>query len=73
MTTKAEKAVTSTVTETAEKTMKKQATSISYTMKATANNMKKLKELKLVTDEEFEKLKEIHKSAMMRWVGDKMF
>lgn len=57
----------------ADAVMKKQATSISYTMKATAKNITKLKELDLITDEEFNQMKEVHKNAANRWLGEKMF
>lgn len=54
------------------KEKKQQKISISYTLKAMANNTKKLEEALILTKEEAEVLKEIHKNAVNRWIGIEM-
>lgn len=64
---------TAQVTEKkAEKENKQRKVSVSYTLKAMANNTIKLEEAKILTEEEVNKLKEIHKKAVERWIGLEM-
>lgn len=48
---------------------KKQKISVSYTLKAFANNIKKMHEAKLLTKEEEKNLSELHKIVVHRWIG----
>lgn len=58
--------------EKAKKENKERKTSVSYTLKAMANNTIKLEKAKILTEEEVTKLKEIHKKAVERWIGLEM-
>lgn len=51
---------------------KKQKTSIIYTLKSYKNNMEKLKESKMITNEEYNQLNEIHVKMLHRWIGLEM-
>lgn len=52
-----------------EVTKKTQKISISYTLKAFANNIKKMHDAKLLTKEEETELLKIHNTAVKRWIG----
>lgn len=51
---------------------KQQKVSISYTLKAMANNTNKLEENKIIKKEEADELRKIHKIAVERWIGLEM-
>ncbi len=51
------------------KPKKKQKISVSYTLKSFGNNVKKLKEAKLITEIEEVMLKEMHVKLVKTWVG----
>lgn len=48
---------------------KKQKASASYTLRAFAENIRKLKELDLIEDADVKSLKALHKKAVEKWVG----
>ena len=48
---------------------KEQKISVSYTVKSFANNINKMVEAKMVTEEEQKQLKELHKSITQRWLN----
>lgn len=48
---------------------KEQKISVSYTLKAFSNNIKKMHEAKLLTKEEEQELLKIHTTAVHRWIG----
>lgn len=48
---------------------KKQKVSVSYTLRAAGENVKKLQELELITKEEADGVRELLKTALMKHVG----
>lgn len=58
-----------TITATEEVKKKKQKVSISYTLKATRANIQKLIDEKIITKEDGETMKTIHKKAFEHWIG----
>ena len=56
--------------ENTESTKKgrKQSVSISYTMRAMGENVKKLEELKLITEEEAETVRGVMRKAVDKWI-----
>lgn len=53
--------------------MKKESYRPTVILKTFAQAAKKLEENKLITKEELEKIKEIHKNAMTKYMGENMF
>ncbi len=51
---------------------KKQKISVSYTLKSFANNANKLKEAKMITEEEYTKLALLHENMVKTWIGISM-
>lgn len=51
------------------KEKKKQKISVSYTLKAFGGNISKLKEAKMITDEDAKTLEKIHDKAVKTWIG----
>ena len=43
--------------------------SVSFTLKSLKNNITRLAEAKMLTEEELRKLKEIQQTAVKRWIG----
>lgn len=54
---------------TKPKEKKEQKVSISYTLKSFSENIRKLRDNKIVTKEEADKLEEIQKKAVQTWIG----
>lgn len=46
--------------------------SLSYTIKSLSGNIKKLKKLKAVTDEEIRQLVEVHKNLLNKYIGGEL-
>lgn len=46
--------------------------SLSYTIKSLNGNIKKLKKLKAISDDEVKTLTEIHKNLVLRYIGAEM-
>lgn len=46
--------------------------SLSYTIKSLSGNIKKLKKLKAISDEEVRILTDIHKNLVLRYIGAEM-
>lgn len=60
-------------TKTTMKTEKrKQKISVSYTLTAFANNVKRMEEAKLITQEELQIIKQIYNKAIEHWIGTEM-
>lgn len=60
------------VKETIVTGKKKQKISVSYTVKAVGQHIKKLHEAKMTTEEENKTLLEIHKKLIERWISMEM-
>lgn len=54
-------------------TKKEQKISESYTIKAFAKHITNMKKAKMITEEEYKKLKDLHITIMNRWIGGNMF
>ena len=54
--------------EIKDETIRVPKISPSYTIRAFGENIKKLKQLKLVEGEDLEKLKELHEKVIMNWI-----
>lgn len=51
-------------------TVKKQKVSISYLLRATKENIEKLKDQELITEEEYKTMIAIRVKAMHKWMGE---
>lgn len=51
-------------------TVKKQKVSISYLLRSTKENIEKLKDQELITEEEYKTMTSIRVKAMHKWMGE---